>query len=67
VKVTREGKVEPLVEGLAWVGDPTSVVVAKSGTLYVGMPEFVAALDPGRKPAAVKFLVPSKEFLKTEK
>jgi hypothetical protein len=66
VKVTREGKVEPLVEGLDLVGDPTSVVVAKSGTLYVGIPEFVAAINP-KKPPAVKLLVPSKEFLRPEK
>jgi hypothetical protein len=42
------------------------VAVAKSGLLYVGMPEYVAAVDQGKKPATIKLLAP-KEFLKPHK
>lgn len=67
VRVTKDGKIETLLDFIDHPMSPVSIAVASNGTIYLGMEQFVVTFDPAAKPAKVKYLVPRKDFLQMKK
>jgi hypothetical protein len=67
VRVTKEGKVETVLDLANWLLAPKSILVASSGVIYMGAEQYVVAYDPTAKSPALKYLVPRKDFLQSGK
>lgn len=67
IRISLDGKIEKLVEGVFWNGlYPNSVVIDLHRNAYIGMRQGVARLSLSESKPKIEWLVPSNSYLKEE-